>query len=96
MIVDTKKRSTRYNSDKYHTAYGIQKWLCGKGFCLKEGAKYKVDKEEYKALLKAFIIHERPNFDFSKLKHGIESMENIIQKDFSKFCTFTCNYMKNK
>lgn len=88
MIVSTKNRSTKYHSDKFHRSYGIQNWLCGKKFCLAPNAKYKVDKDQYKELLKEFIKYDNPSFDFGKLKHGIESMENYVQGRFNKFCTF--------
>lgn len=93
-MINTKQRSTRFHNDRFHKSYGIQKWLCSNNYCLKKGAKHVVDKDEYKKLLEDFILHDKPDFDFSKLKHGLQSMENYVQKRFSKFCSFTHNIFK--
>lgn len=94
MIINTKNRSTKYHSKDFHKSYGIQSWLCSKGYCLSKVTKNKVDKVEYKNLLKEYILHDNPNFDFSKLKHGLESMEKYVQNRFNKFATFTTNKFK--
>jgi hypothetical protein len=60
-----------------------------------EISKESFDKDLYKELLKSFILHKNKDFDFSKLKHGIESMESIVQKDFVDFCNYAINLKRN-
>lgn len=93
MTVNTKNRTTRYHSKEHHRSYGIQSWLCGKGFILAKGAKYRVDKDLYKELLKEFCLYDNPEFDFSKVKNMI-SYEKYVENRFHKFCTFVCNKFK--
>lgn len=93
MIVSTKKRSSRYNKPKFHAAYGIQNWLCAKGYCLSGNVKYVVDKEQYKELLKAFCLHDNPQFDFSKVKK-LETYESYVNNRFQKFCVFATKRFK--
>lgn len=73
--------------DDDHISYGIQNWLCTKGYCLKGGAKYKVDPEVYEALLKEFCLFDNPDFDLSKVKNR-RTYERYIDKRFVKFCSF--------
>lgn len=94
MVISTKKRPTRYNSEQYHIAFGIQNWLCQKGYCLTGNSKYVVDKTLYKNLLKDFILSERPDFDFSKMKRGLETMERFAHNRFSKFRNYANNEYK--
>lgn len=91
---NTKVASTRHHTQDYHNSYGIQNWLCRKGFCLAPGAKYKVDESQYQELLRAFVIHVNPEFDFSRAK-GIKTLERIVQQRFPAFCSFAVRYFQN-
>jgi hypothetical protein len=86
MILSTKNKSTRFMPDQAHRAYGIQNWLCNRGYCLAPEAKYKVDKVMYKDLLKEFC-NSQEDFDLSKVK-DLGSYENYVNNRFSKFCQF--------
>ncbi len=85
MIVNTKKASTKFHPTKFHYAYGIQNWLCSKKYCVAKDNIHKVDKEQYKELIKAFCLSMNPEFDFTK---GMEKWEEFIQNNFPKFCLF--------
>lgn len=95
MAINTKRRSSRFDPPNFHTKYGIQNWLNKKGFIpLQKGSKYQVDDEEYKKLLKEFCLYDNPEFDFTKLKHGLASYESYVDKRFPKFCSFCTNKFK--
>lgn len=83
-IYNTKRtKTTKYDKSFKHKSFGIQKWLCSKGYCLKENHKHIVDKEEYKTLLKDFVIF------VTKLENckGIDP-EQFVNDNFNKFCSF--------
>lgn len=94
MIVSTKGVSNRYQSDSFHRAYGIQKWLCDKGYILAEGSKYKVDKVMYKELLKLFCLDQKPDFDFSR--STMEKQEQFVTNRFPQFCQYCTKLFKAK
>lgn len=89
-IISTKNRSTYRMSEDAHRSYGIQNWLCSKGYCLPDGGKYKVDKSQYEALLWDFVKHKIPDF---KPRKGFK-IERYIDRNFSEFCQFTNNKFK--
>lgn len=87
MIVNTKNASTRWHSQKFHRAYGIQNWLVENGFCLPDNGKYKVNEQEYIALMKEFALHVKPDFDVNQ-KGVVFKLEKFIDNRFSHFANF--------
>lgn len=73
--------------DYAHRSYGIQNWLCGKGYCMDEGAKYKVNPQQYFDLLKEFCLKCRPDFKFGKGKE-LRSYEAFVDMHFFSFCSY--------
>ena len=86
MIVNTKNLSHRGQNKRFHIVYGIQNWLCINGFCLKNGAKYKVDEKEYIELVKEYCLQD-PKFDKTKVKN-FHTYELWIQDNFAKFGSY--------
>jgi hypothetical protein len=80
-IVHTKRRSSRYRTERYHRAYGIQYWLCKNGYCLNEGVKHMVDEDMYVSLITGFINHFKP----SEKDANIHYIERTIQGNFNEF-----------
>ena len=84
-IYNTKRtKTTKYDKSFKHKSFGIQKWLCSKGFCLKENHKHIVDSVEYWKLLKEFYKYLTGN---DKYQQGIVP-ERFVQANFNKFCSF--------
>ena len=93
MIYHTgKQRTTKYDKSSKHNAFGIQKWLCSKGYCVKEGYKYVVDNVEYWKLLKEFYKSLTGNDKYQK----DVVPERFVQDNFKKFCVFCVNKYKKK
>ena len=83
-IYNTKRtKTTKYDKSFKHKSFGIQKWLCSKGFCLKENHKHIVDKEEYKQLLREFYTFITGLDKFKNVEP-----EEFVQANFNKFCSF--------
>lgn len=90
-----KNRPNRYSSDSQHRSYGIKSWLIGKGFCLHEDSKTKVDTDQYRELLKEFCLYDKPDFDLILVSH-LGTYEQYVQNRFLKFCAFCIDvYYKN-
>jgi hypothetical protein len=91
-IISVKNRSTRYMPKHTHNSYGIQNWLCKKGFILSKETKHKVDSEKYYELLKEFCL-SIPEFDDNKIQK-LGGYERFVQDRFPKFCHFVSKKFK--
>jgi hypothetical protein len=87
-----RNKPTRFHNDKIHRSFGIQNWLCKKGFILSN--KNAINGELYKGLLKDFCLFIKPDFDFS-LVTGMETYESFCQSHWIEFCNFCINKFKN-
>ncbi len=85
---DTKKRSTRFHDKSYHKSYGIQNWLVTKRYCMREGAVWRVDPDQYRELIKEFCLTKKPNFKPLKKLGATKSYEAFIHSRFKDFTQF--------
>jgi hypothetical protein len=84
-----KNRLSKKDPQKLHNHYGVLKWLRSQQFIVSSDGKY--NKEEYEKHLKDFCLQRNSNFDFSKAKRGLTSLESFVQNNWRAFCNFTLN-----
>lgn len=76
------RRTTPFNSQSEHNAFGIQKWLVMKGFCVKRKTDTHVNDSMYSQTINAFCAENEKVFKCNKSK------ESFVQKNFTDFCNF--------
>ena len=80
----SKKRTSRYDHQSVHAAYGIQNYLVKNKLISKNG---KVNRDEYVQLLRDFAQYCDIDFVFPKQK-TIKKLERYVQNRFPEFVKF--------